>query len=129
MASSVKDNLPRRKEVSKPPESAYLRHNRLRPKPRKPRRVSLLGTRLLVGILAAGGADAYIFLRFIAPSQSSAVLSPPALASASSSRDPLTAASRPTCRISPQKARMMTPAELANPTLSGTLVNDEGVIG
>jgi hypothetical protein len=99
-----------------------------RRKPKKTRRFPLLVALLLAGIVAAGAADGYIFLRYIAPSRTSTMLSAPATGAGTTARQ-LSVASRPTCRIPPQKLRMLTPAELANPTLTGTLVNAEGVIG
>src|SRR5215471_3911894 len=99
-----------------------------RRKPQKMRRFPLLVALLLTGIVAAGAADGYIFLRYIAPAKSSAVLSAPTAATDTTARQ-LSMASRPTCRIPAQKLRMLTPAELANPILTGSLVNAEGVIG
>jgi len=130
MGARIERHRPRRMDATSP-QNALARGELPRGKRRKSRRFSVLVTLLLVGILATAGSDAYIFVRYIAPGMMSAVASAPAHATpvTASSRETVNLASRPTCKIPPQKPRMLTPAELAHPTLTGNLVTEEGVIG
>jgi len=134
MGARIERHRPRRMEVTAP-RSALApntpRRESPRRKRRKSRRTSVLVTLLLAGILASAGSDAYIFLRYIAPGMTSfaAATPAPAAAATGSSQAALDTASRPECKIPPQKPRMMTPAELAHPTVTGNLDTKDGVIG